>query len=276
MKIEIRKLGNDLHHRRFTRLRHEDRVTARSCVIGKKDTYRARHDGSRRRCPEMGGADRRIWPRLQHPVILEKDGQLYTQIEWVLPLSAQGNLRERLQVPRLRPVHGDKITFMRDKAGIATHVDAASMCCSSVGRLPKPGETFKIEPVRPLDELRKIALAATPPRGEERVFQEAGPGRSDVARQDDQARHPLCDQEQLPGHAVLHVGQGVHASPPPRRWFERSGPPGQGGLWPADPRRLSPLARDQDVPRRDAGEICTTSSPTRCKARATIAAVPSI
>jgi serine beta-lactamase-like protein LACTB len=57
---------------------------------------------------------------------------------------------------------GDRVKFLRDKNGVATHVDAASMLFKRRA-LPKPGETFKIEPVRAIDELRKIALAAEPP-----------------------------------------------------------------------------------------------------------------
>ena len=56
---------------------------------------------------------------------------------------------------------GDRVKFIRDKNGVATHVDAASMLFKRRA-LPKPGETFKIEPVRAIDERRRVGLAATP------------------------------------------------------------------------------------------------------------------
>jgi CubicO group peptidase (beta-lactamase class C family)/D-alanyl-D-alanine dipeptidase len=95
-------------------------------------------------------------------VILEKDGQLYTQIEWQYLYPLKEMSANAFQFPDYGLYMGDKITFLRDKSGTATHVDAASMLFKR-RPLPKRGETYKIDAVRPVDELRKIALAAKPP-----------------------------------------------------------------------------------------------------------------
>jgi CubicO group peptidase (beta-lactamase class C family)/D-alanyl-D-alanine dipeptidase len=95
-------------------------------------------------------------------VILEKDGQLYTLIEWQYLYPLKEISANVFQFPDYGLYMGDKITFMRDKAGYATHVDAASMLFKR-RPLPKRGETYKIDPVRPVDELRKAALDAKPP-----------------------------------------------------------------------------------------------------------------
>ena len=55
--------------------------------------------------------------------------------------------------------HGEKLIFKRDAAGTATQVEAASVVFE---RRKLDGEegrrTFRIEPLRPVDELRKEAL----------------------------------------------------------------------------------------------------------------------
>ncbi|MBI1832493.1 MAG: beta-lactamase family protein, partial [Planctomycetes bacterium] len=101
--------------------------------------------------------------------ILEKDGQLHTLIEWgfLYPLKEIG--ANVFQFPDYGLYMGDKITFLRDKNGNATHVDAASMLFKR-RPLPKRGETFKIDPVRAVEELRKLALAAKPPEEKNVLF----------------------------------------------------------------------------------------------------------
>ncbi len=94
--------------------------------------------------------------------ILEKDGQLYTLIEWQFLYPLKEIATDVYQFPDYGLYLGDKIIFKRNKAGVATEVDAASMLFKR-RPLPKAGETFKIDPVRPVDELRKIALKAKPP-----------------------------------------------------------------------------------------------------------------
>ncbi len=94
--------------------------------------------------------------------ILEKDGLLHALIEWQYLYPLKEVSENVFQFPDYGLYMGDKITFTRDKAGHATHVDAASMMFKR-RPLPKRGETYKLDPVRPVDELRKAALDAKPP-----------------------------------------------------------------------------------------------------------------
>ncbi|MBM3994476.1 MAG: serine hydrolase [Planctomycetes bacterium] len=100
--------------------------------------------------------------------ILEKDEQLHALIEWQYLYPLKELSENVFQFPDYGLYMGDKITFKRDKAGVATEVDAASMLFKRRS-LPRRAETFKIDPVRPVNELRKLALAAKPPE-EKNVF----------------------------------------------------------------------------------------------------------
>ena len=94
--------------------------------------------------------------------IHERNGVLHALVEWqfLYPLT---ELSENVfQYPDYGLYMGDKITFHRDKSGQVTGADMASVLFQR-RPLPKPGETFKLDPVRPVAELRKIALAAKPP-----------------------------------------------------------------------------------------------------------------
>ncbi|MSQ94526.1 MAG: serine hydrolase [Gemmataceae bacterium] len=94
--------------------------------------------------------------------ILEKDGKLHTLIEWIFLYPLKEISEDVYQFPDYGLYLGDKIIFKRDKNGVAIEIDAASMLFKRRS-LPKAGETFKIDPVRPVDELRKLALQAKPP-----------------------------------------------------------------------------------------------------------------
>lgn len=94
--------------------------------------------------------------------ILEKEGVLHALIEWVFLYPLREVSANVFQFPDYGLYHGDKLVFSRDAQGQATKVVAASVLFNR-RPLPRPGETFKITPVRPLEDLRKIALAANPP-----------------------------------------------------------------------------------------------------------------
>ncbi len=59
--------------------------------------------------------------------------------------------------------HGEKLVFTRDKTGRATKVVAASVPMDRRKIDGENGETFKIKPVKAIEEIRKGALAARPP-----------------------------------------------------------------------------------------------------------------
>ena len=95
--------------------------------------------------------------------IYERDGQLHALIEWIEidPLTEVSE--DVFAFPNRYMYHGEKLVFTRDKTGRATKVEAAKVVFVRRKIDGENGETFRIEPVRPLAELRKVALAAKPP-----------------------------------------------------------------------------------------------------------------
>jgi CubicO group peptidase (beta-lactamase class C family)/D-alanyl-D-alanine dipeptidase len=104
--------------------------------------------------------------------IFEKHGQLHALIEWfyidplteispdVFAFPEDGGL-----------YHGERLVFTRDADGRATQVEAASVVFERREVGTEAGQTFTIDPVRPVAELRDAALAASPPE-EEGEFRE--------------------------------------------------------------------------------------------------------
>ena len=96
--------------------------------------------------------------------VLERGGQLHALIEWIEydPLT---ELSEDVYAfPARRGMyHGEGLAFDRGADGVATQ--------ARIGKLVFPrrevgtadGETFRIDPVKPVEQLRQAALAATPP-----------------------------------------------------------------------------------------------------------------
>jgi serine beta-lactamase-like protein LACTB len=96
--------------------------------------------------------------------IYEKDGQLHALIEWteIDPLTEEGE--DVFAFPSDRGMyHGEKLVFTRDKTGKATGVTAANVLFKRRKVDGEDGETFKVTPTGKLADLRKAALAATPP-----------------------------------------------------------------------------------------------------------------
>ncbi|MFP6763249.1 MAG: serine hydrolase, partial [Planctomycetaceae bacterium] len=95
--------------------------------------------------------------------IFEDRGQLHALIEWFYyyPLTETG--KNTFAFPDEGLYHGEELIFQRDENGTATKVVAADVTFDRRVAGPAAGETFKIEPVRPVSELRAVALAAEPP-----------------------------------------------------------------------------------------------------------------
>ena len=96
--------------------------------------------------------------------IYEKDGRLHALIEWteIDPLTEE--TADAYTFPTDRGMyHGEKLVFTRDESGRATKVTAAGIVFERRRIDGETGETFTVTPLRPLDQLRKEALAATPP-----------------------------------------------------------------------------------------------------------------
>ena len=95
--------------------------------------------------------------------ILEKDGQLHALIEWFFdyPLKEEGPDRFRFPDDGLYP--GEGLVFTRDKSGAATQVEAASVVFRRRRLDGEGGKTFRIQPRRPMAEIRTLADGSRPP-----------------------------------------------------------------------------------------------------------------
>ena len=103
--------------------------------------------------------------------IREKDGKLNALIEWFFEYPLERSRARRLRVSRTSAcIDGEKLVFERDADGQATVAVAGTV---RVQAPPASGrrrsrETFKIKPVRPLDELRKRGARREAAGGESR------------------------------------------------------------------------------------------------------------
>jgi CubicO group peptidase (beta-lactamase class C family)/D-alanyl-D-alanine dipeptidase len=96
--------------------------------------------------------------------ILEDRGRLWALIEWFYyyPLT-EINENEFAFPTDIGLYHGERLKFTRDKQGNATQVIAAEVPFKRRTVGTPDGETFRIKPLKPINELRTAALAATPP-----------------------------------------------------------------------------------------------------------------
>jgi D-alanyl-D-alanine dipeptidase len=96
--------------------------------------------------------------------ILEDRGQLVALIEWFFyyPLEELGD--DEFAFPDTGLYHGEKLRFQRDGQGQVRDVVAASVTFPRRNTGPASGETFRITPLRSIEQLRADAGAATPPR----------------------------------------------------------------------------------------------------------------
>ena len=96
--------------------------------------------------------------------VYEYAGKLHALIEWTeIDMLSEESL-DVFAFPADRGMyHGEKLIFTRDKSGRATQVEAARVVFKRRAIDGENGETFKIKPQRPLDQLHKEALAAKPP-----------------------------------------------------------------------------------------------------------------
>jgi CubicO group peptidase (beta-lactamase class C family)/D-alanyl-D-alanine dipeptidase len=94
--------------------------------------------------------------------LLEREGKLYALIEGAFLYPLAEVAADVYRFPDYGLYQGDKLLITRGPHGKAIKVEAANVVFKR-RPLPGDGETFQIRPLRPLDELRKEALAATPP-----------------------------------------------------------------------------------------------------------------
>lgn len=102
--------------------------------------------------------------------ILEKEGQLHVQIEWFFSYPLERKSDNTYAFPDYGLYQGEKLIFTRDKRRRATQVEAANVVFKRRTVSTEEGETFTITPVKPIEELRELALQALPPREEGRFL----------------------------------------------------------------------------------------------------------
>ena len=96
--------------------------------------------------------------------VYERDGRLWALIEWFFPYPLTEVSRDTFAFPPDGLYDGERIVFTRDRSGRATAAMAAGVRFARRNIEPKAGTNqLRITPLRPVAELRKEALAATPP-----------------------------------------------------------------------------------------------------------------
>ena len=95
--------------------------------------------------------------------ILEDGGQLYALIEWFYYYPLKEISDDMFAFPDYGLYHGEGLKFTRNADGTAVNVVAAEVDFQRREVGTKDGETFRIVPVQPINDLRETALAASPP-----------------------------------------------------------------------------------------------------------------
>jgi CubicO group peptidase (beta-lactamase class C family)/D-alanyl-D-alanine dipeptidase len=97
-------------------------------------------------------------------VILERDGKLNVLIHWFFLYPLEETSPDEFQLPQHDVSFGEKVIFTRGADGRATQVKAAGVVFPRRKIDGENGETFKIKPLHPVEELRREALKAQPPQ----------------------------------------------------------------------------------------------------------------
>ncbi len=96
--------------------------------------------------------------------IFERDGKLTALIEWFEYAPLQESSENVFDFPHNGLYDGERAVFTRDASGSATQVKVSGVVFKRRPLGPIEGGVFHVHPLKPLDELRKEALAAQPPR----------------------------------------------------------------------------------------------------------------
>jgi CubicO group peptidase (beta-lactamase class C family)/D-alanyl-D-alanine dipeptidase len=96
--------------------------------------------------------------------ILEKDGHLTALIEWFEYDPLEEESANVFDFPRRGLYDGEKAIFTRNSSGLATQVRVSGVVFRRIPIGAAEGAVFHIRPVQPVPVLRRIALAAQPPR----------------------------------------------------------------------------------------------------------------
>jgi CubicO group peptidase (beta-lactamase class C family)/D-alanyl-D-alanine dipeptidase len=95
--------------------------------------------------------------------ILEREGKLYALIEWFALYPLREVAPDRFRFPDSGLYAGEAVRFSRDPEGRATAAAVAGVVFPRRTVGTEAGQTFHITPLRPVEELRRAALALRPP-----------------------------------------------------------------------------------------------------------------
>jgi CubicO group peptidase (beta-lactamase class C family)/D-alanyl-D-alanine dipeptidase len=95
--------------------------------------------------------------------VLEEHGRLCVLIEWVFYYPLTEVEPDVFAFPNDGLYHGERLNFRRDAMGRTYEVEAAGVVFKRRLVGPETGQTFRVQPVRPLPDLRRQAMRAQPP-----------------------------------------------------------------------------------------------------------------
>ena len=95
--------------------------------------------------------------------ILEKGGRLHALIEWFFLYPLEEKAPDVYAFPDSGLYQGEKLTFRRDAAGKAAEVVAAGVAFKRRPIDGEGGQTFRITPVRPIEQIRREIAGLKPP-----------------------------------------------------------------------------------------------------------------
>jgi D-alanyl-D-alanine dipeptidase len=150
----------------------DDRLAYGARVVRHGDAIIVGHDTLRRAAVSKPPAPPERWRGLigeygwdyNTLYILEQDGRLQALIEWFFRYPLEEVSPDVYRFPNWGLYDGESLVFTRDASGRATRVAAAGVDFPRRATGPEDGSQFRIDPVRPVGELRAAALAARPPR----------------------------------------------------------------------------------------------------------------
>jgi len=95
--------------------------------------------------------------------IFERDGELRALIEWFFDYPLRHVQGDTYAFPDRGLYSGERVVFTRGGDGRATAAVAAGVNFARRTWVGEDGDVFRITPVKPVEQLRRDALAATPP-----------------------------------------------------------------------------------------------------------------
>jgi CubicO group peptidase (beta-lactamase class C family)/D-alanyl-D-alanine dipeptidase len=163
-RLELRTLGDKLIVDDEMDHGLEIEITDKKLKFGGK-TYERAAAAKPKPCPEkwLGLLGEYGWDH-NTLVILEREGKLHALIEWFFLYPLEEVSANEFAFPQYGLYLGEKLIFSRDAKGRAQRVEAASVVFERRKIDGENGETFKIKPLHPIEELRRAALQAKPPR----------------------------------------------------------------------------------------------------------------